>query len=103
MRYNLERELDHEAMLAQFNRLVQELLKGSMNRNTFRPWEIEILLDIEDCNFRDGTKRETLKRYQKAVQRQMEKGANMPMKLSEFLSSRAPRAVQLEEVGSAAE
>ena len=103
MRYNLERELDHEAMLAQFNRLVQELLKGSMNRNTFRPWEIEILLDIEDCSFRDGTKRETLKRYQKAVQRQMEKGANMPMKLSEFLSSRAPRAVQLEEVGSAAE
>ena len=101
MRYNLERELDHEAMLAQFNRLVQELLKGTMNRNTFRPWEIEILLDIEGCTLWDGTKRETLKRYQKAVQRQMEKGANMPMKLSEFLSTRAPRAGQLEEVGSA--
>ena len=103
MRYNLESELDHEAMLAQFNRLVQELLKGSMNRNTFRPWEIAILLDIEDCSLRDGTKRETLKRYQKAVQRQMEKGANMPMKLSEFLSSRAPRAGQMQEVGSNAE
>ena len=92
MRYNLDRELDHEAMLAQFNRLIQELLKGSMNRNTFRPWEIEILLDIEDCDFGDGGKRDLLKRYQKAVQRQMERGANMPMKLSEFLQRRSPRA-----------
>ena len=103
MRYNLERELDHEAMLAQFNRLVQELLKGSMNRNTFRPWEIELLLDIEGCTLKDGSKRETLKRYQKAVQRQMEKGACSPMKLSEFLQARAPRTPQLEEVGTGAE
>ena len=78
-------ELDHEAMLAQFNRLIQELLRGAMNRNTFRPWEIELLLDIESCSLKDGSKRELLRRYQKAVIRQMDKGANMPMKLSEFL------------------
>ena len=78
-------QLDHEAMLAQFNRLIQELLRGAMNRNTFRPWEINILLDIESCALKDGNKRELLRRYQKAVIRQMDKGAEMPMKLSEFL------------------
>lgn len=76
---------DSDAVLAQFNRLIQELLRGSLNRNTFRPWEIELLLDIESCNFGDTNKRETLKRYQKAVQRNMEKGARLPIKLSEYL------------------
>src|SRR5271169_381964 len=76
---------DSDAVLAQFNRLIQELLRGNMHRNTFRPWEIELLLDIESCNLREASKRETLKRYQKAVQRHMEKGARLPLKLSEYL------------------
>ena len=69
---------DSDAVLAQFNRLIQELLRGSMNRNTFRPWEVELLLDIEACNLRDSSRRETLRRYQRAVQRHMEKGARQP-------------------------
>jgi len=80
-------EVDSETVLAQFNRLIQELLRGNVNRNTFRPWEIDILLDIETCELRDATRRETLRRYQRAVQRQMEKGAPKPMKLSEYLES----------------
>lgn len=78
---------DSEVILAQFNRLIQELLRGNMNRNTFRPWEIEILLDIESCSLRESSKRDTLKRYQKAVQRHMEKGARLPLKLSEYLNA----------------
>ena len=78
---------DSEAVLHQFNRLVQELLRGSLNRNTFRPWEVELLLDIEHCNLRDSTKREMLRRYQKAVQRHMEKGGERPLKLSEYLDA----------------
>jgi hypothetical protein len=86
-------DVDAETVLAQFNRLIQELLRGNMNRNTFRPWEIDILLDIEACEIRDATRRETLRRYQRAVQRQMEKGASKPMRLSEYLESlRARRA-----------
>ena len=89
---------DSDAVLAQFNRLIQELLRGNMHRNTFRPWEVEILLDIEACNLRESAKRETLKRYQKAVQRQMEKGARLPMKLSEYLESvKAKRAGQAQD------
>lgn len=82
---------DSDAVLAQFNRLIQELLRGNMSRNTFRPWEIELLLDIEQCQLKPGTKRETLRRYQKAVQRQMEKGAGSPFRLSEYLESQKNR------------
>lgn len=78
---------DSDAVLAQFNRLIQELLRGTLQRNTFRPWEIEVLLDIEACNLRDAARRETLRRYQKAVQRHMEKGARLPLKLSEYLDA----------------
>src|SRR5215813_84592 len=86
---------DSDAVLAQFNRLIQELLRGNMHRNTFRPWEIELLLDIEACNLREASKRETLRRYQKAMQRHMEKGARLPLKLSEYLEAlKAKRTAQ---------
>jgi hypothetical protein len=92
---------DSEAVLAQFNRLIQELLRGNMHRNTFRPWEIELLLDIESCNLRESSKRETLRRYQKAVQRQMEKGARLPSKLSEYLEAvKAKRPAQSTPIAS---
>ena len=78
---------DSDAILAQFNRLMQELIRGNLQRNTFRPWEIELLLDIESCSVRENHRKDVLKRYQKAVQRSMEKGARMPMTLSEYLES----------------
>jgi hypothetical protein len=93
---------DSEAVLAQFNKLVQELLRGTMNRNCFRPWEIELLLDIEASQIRDNAKRETLRRYQKAVQKQMEKGAAFPMKLSEFLDGSRARKASMRERDAAA-
>ena len=92
---------DSDAILAQFNRLMQELLRGNMQRNTFRPWEIELLLDIESCSLRESTKRDILKRYQKAVQRHMEKGARLPLKLSEYLNAvKAKRAGTSEPAAS---
>ena len=86
---------DSDAILAQFNRLIQELLRGNMHRNTFRPWEIELLLDIEGCSLRDSSRREMLRRYQRAVQRHMEKGGSRPLKMSEYLESvKAKRQAQ---------
>jgi hypothetical protein len=73
---------------------MQELIRGNMNRNTFQPWEIQILLDIEACQIREPVKRETLRRYQKAVQRAMEKGAPTPLPLSEYLSGKKGAAPQ---------
>ena len=78
-----------EATLGQFNRLIRELIRGNINRNTFQPWEIELLLDIEDCHVRESARDNVLRRYQKAVQRQIEReGTTMPIKLSEFLHRR---------------
>ena len=91
---------DSDAILAQFNRLIQELLRGNMHRNTFRPWEIELLLDIESCSLREAHKRDTLRRYQKAVQRHMEKGAKQPLKLSEYLAAVKAKRAGTTEAGT---
>ena len=93
---------DSDAVLAQFNRLIQELLRGNLQRNTFRPWEVEILLDIEACGLRDAARRETLRRYQRAVQRHMEKGAPKPMKLSEYLEAVKAKRAARENSGTVA-
>jgi hypothetical protein len=50
---------------------------------------VELLLDIESCNLRDSSRESTLRRYQKAVQRQLLRGITPPMKLSEFLGRKA--------------
>ena len=83
--------LSSEAVLYRFNRLMQELLRGTMKRNCFRPWEIELLLDIEACDFQGLSRRETLRRYQRAVQRHMENGGAEPLKLTEYLANRRSR------------
>ncbi|HLG98759.1 MAG TPA: hypothetical protein VKX49_20780 [Bryobacteraceae bacterium] len=83
---------DPEVVLNRFNKLLQDLVRGTLNRNTFQSWEIEILLDIETCNVKEPVKRETLRRYQKAVQRSMEKGARSPLKLSEYLEGKKSAA-----------
>ncbi len=88
---------DSEAVLSRFNKLIQELLKGNIQRNTFHPWEVHIMLDIDACDLRDGGRRETLRRYQKAVQRHMEKGASTPLKLSQYLDlQKAKRGITQE-------
>ncbi len=77
-----------EARLHQFNRLIQELLRGRLNRNTFQPWEVEILLDIESCDLSSHNKRELLQRYQKAANRYVEHGGRTLLKLSEYLAGK---------------
>jgi hypothetical protein len=80
-------EIESEAKLTQFNRLMQDLLKGNMNRNTFRPWEITLLLDIESCSLANGNRREVLRRYQKAVQRSYDRGETSLLRLSDYLEN----------------
>lgn len=77
-----------EARLHQFNRLMQEILRGRIQRNTFQPWEVEILLDIESCALRDSNRREILRRYQKAANRYVDRGGRSLLKLSEYLEKK---------------
>jgi len=80
-----------ELMLNRFRRLISELMRGAISRNAFEPWEVELLLDCEQCNLEPRKRLDTLRQYQKAVEKQLEIGPGPPMKLSEFLQSRNMR------------
>lgn len=78
---------DPEIVLGRFHRLIQDFLRGGTERTCFEPWEIELLLDIEDCRISKHSRRAVLQRYQRAVERQLDYGQLPPMKLSEYLES----------------
>ena len=80
-----------ELMLNRFKKLVGELIRGNIGRTTFQPWEVDILLDVETCQLEPRRRLETLRQYQRAVERQMEMGPGPPMKLSEFLQTKTTR------------
>jgi hypothetical protein len=80
-----------ELMLNRFRRLMADLQRGAMSRNDFQPWEVEILLDISNCELDRRRRADILRQYQRAVEKQMETGPGPPMKLSDFLAIRARR------------
>lgn len=78
-------------MLNRFRRLMDDLSRDSVTRNCFQRWEIDLLLDIQTCELAPSTRREVLVQYRRAVERQFNKGADAPLKLSEFLDQRRAR------------
>ena len=80
-----------DANFARFNALMKELLEGGEHRGAFRPWEIEILLNIDSCEYCSVR---MLLEYQRAVQREFRRGANFPLKLTEYLERRKRRREQ---------
>jgi hypothetical protein len=83
--------VDRELMLNRFRRLIAELLRGALRRNSFEPWEIELLLDFESCGLHSRELLKTLRAYQKAVEHQLETGPGPPIKLSQYLHLRHTR------------
>jgi hypothetical protein len=77
-----------ELTLNRFRKLVTELQRGAIHRNSFEPWEIEILMDLENCSLTRRRRLDILGQYLRAVERQMEGGSAVPMRLSEFLAMR---------------
>lgn len=77
--------VERELMLSRFRRLLAELVRGAVRRTVFQAWEVEILLDIENCVLDPKRKIAILRKYERAVARQLETGPGPPMKLSEFL------------------
>jgi hypothetical protein len=92
---------DSEVILPRFNRLMQDVIKGSFQRTSFEPWEVELLLDIQGCVSEVETRRDLLKRYQKAVQKQLGRRGQRPMLLSEYVESLRSR--QLARLGQQVE
>jgi hypothetical protein len=80
-----------EIMLNRFRKLMGELMRGSVTRNSFHAWEVEILMDYHSCSLAPRHRLETLRQYQRAVEKQMETGPGPPMKFSEFLQQKTMR------------
>jgi hypothetical protein len=87
---------DSTQLLLRFDRLMRDVENGTTERNSFRPWEVELLLDMQSCRL-GPDRRRVLRRYQRAVHRSMERGAARLLRLSEYLlrsrkERRAPAA-----------
>jgi hypothetical protein len=83
---------DLELIANRFNRLVKEVLQGAVRRTTFQPWEVHLLLDLDDCRLTRSRRDEALRRYQRAVHRQLQRGEVPPVRFSEFVGHRARKA-----------
>jgi hypothetical protein len=90
---------DRELTFNRFRRLVRELSRGETPRNSFEAWEVEILLDLEQCAIKASRRMELLTQYERAVRRQLMLGDGPPMKLSEFLEERRRRREERKSEG----
>jgi hypothetical protein len=84
-----------EHQLNRFRRLFNELLNGEIKRNSFEPWEIDLMLDFQSCELPSRRRLDILGQYQRAVERQMASGPGPPLKLSHFLILREQRRNEL--------
>jgi len=83
--------IEREIMLNRFRKLVGELMRGSIARNSFQSWELEILMDYHTSPLTPRHRLETLRQYQRAVEKQLETGPGPPLKFSEFLQQKMTR------------
>ena len=68
------------------SQFVHEVITGSVRRNTFTQWELELLLDLQASRVRKGSRPEVLKRYLRAVQQDAAQGSSDLLRLSVFLA-----------------
>ncbi|HUA59695.1 MAG TPA: hypothetical protein VML19_13130 [Verrucomicrobiae bacterium] len=80
-----------ELMRHRFERLMSDLKRGMRGRNSFQAWEVDLILDLESCQLEKKRRKQLLRQYERAVQRQMDSGPGPPMKLSEYLQRRTTR------------
>jgi hypothetical protein len=88
--------IDRELTINRFNRLVKEILNGEVRRTCFQAWEVDLLVDLEACRLTRSRREDVLRRYQRAVQHQLERGEIPPIKLSDFMGQRARKLVALQ-------
>ncbi len=93
---------DSEGVLARFNRLMRDLDKGLASRNCFRDWEVELLMDMAQCELGEANRKRTLQRYKRAVERRLEQGDTVPLKLSEYLAQTRARYASRDQFRGAA-
>ena len=80
--------------LTSLNQFVHEIISGTVRRNTFTQWELELLLDLQTCRVRKSSRPDILKRYVRAVQHHHSQGAPDSLRLSQFLDREHDRITQ---------
>lgn len=96
----MEDPLDLELMMNRFSRLVKEVRQGDIRRNTFQPWEVDFLLDLQACRMTRSRRDEALGRYERAIRRQLERGELPPVRFSDFMNRRVRKACSVPSVAS---
>ena len=86
-----ESEADQELLASGLRRLMQEILRGTTRRTVFHPWEIDLLLDLENCAIPPRRRPALLRQYLKMALRRLESGPGPPLKVSEYLQLRKTR------------
>jgi len=76
---------DSALMVRRFRRLMRELENGTAERNSFREWEVELLVDLQTQDL-GSNRRRLLQRYERAVERGLERGDSRPLRLSDYLA-----------------
>jgi hypothetical protein len=84
----MEEPPDLELIANRFDRLVKELLQGEVRRTSFQPWEVHLLLDLQACRLTPSRRDEALRRYQRAVQKQLGRREVPPVRFADFLGRR---------------
>ena len=85
----IEEPLDLELMANRFARLVKEVLQGQVRRTCFQPWEVHFLIDLQDCLLTRSRREDALRRYERVVRQQLERGELPPVRFADFLGQRA--------------
>lgn len=80
--------VERAGTLAQFTKLMDELMRSGVKRANFQAWEIEILLDLDRSAPQGPAKMRAMREYLDAVQTDMEHGGTVPMLFSEFVRRR---------------
>jgi len=73
-----------------YHRLVQDLISGGVKRHTFTPWEVELLLDLDNSRLRKTSREGALRKYLRSVQQCHTEGALAPPRFCAFLASAYP-------------
>jgi len=78
--------------------LVQQLISGTVRRNTFTQWEMKLLLDVQMIRMRKSSRSEMLRRYLRVIERQVVTGSAAPLRFAHFVEdeSRSRKPISAE-------
>ena len=79
--------------------LIRQLIAGSVNRNIFTRWEMDLLLDLQMTPIRKSSRPEMLRRYLHVIQLGLADGSLVPLRFAAFYQE----AMQLRKAQESSE